>query len=611
MNPMDVAYRAFPGRFTVKNNEIIPQYCPFCNGGDHHDKGTFALNIDTGLYNCKRSNCGEQGTLKQLCEKMNVPWDNERLYEPRNKTRKEKVYKKPQSKLEPLTEEQKQYLAMRRLKPETCELLKIGNVKGKLAFPYYEKGQLVAMKFRGKQADGKWKQFSMEPSGKLVFWGMDLCSPDMPVCICEGEIDTAVLWQAGIQAVSLPNGCQSLECVELCWDWLKKFPSYYIWTDNDDGGIKAREELVKRLGPAKCQIIAHPTLKDANEVLFKEGLDGVVKCITQAEAIPIVGLKNLAELPEYDPAQDTLVPTGIYEVDDAIDGGLRMGEVSIWTGYNSSGKSTLLGQILLNAIDQGQVICAYSGELPDRIFRYWLELQAAGPQYIKQEANKRGKQVNKPDFKMIKHIRDWYSGKFWLYSSDEVVTQDAILEVFEYAYRRYNCRIFAADNLMSIALGAKSDSDFYRKQADFIGFCKDFAKKYDVHIHIVAHPRKPQGGRDGGDLDVAGSGNITNWADNVFEMKRFTQKEKDGIESDPKYKGKNITNSLKIKKNRFLGRQDRLFSLSFDEASKRYFIPGNFPDWKYSWVKSIGEKSTEDKLKEWSELGRMIDLNDD
>jgi hypothetical protein len=39
-----------------------------------------------------------------------------------------------------------------------------------------------------------------------------------------------------------------------------------------------------------------------------------------------------------------------------------------------------------------------SGELPDRIFRYWLEHQAAGPQFIKQEQNKRGKQVNKPDF---------------------------------------------------------------------------------------------------------------------------------------------------------------------------------------------------------------------
>jgi twinkle protein len=116
----------------------------------------------------------------------------------------------------------------------------------------------------------------MEPGGKLVFWAMDLCSPDMPVTICEGEFDAAVLWQAGIQAVSLPNGCNNLDCVDLCWDWLKQFPSYYIWTDNDEGGIKAREELIKRLGVAKCQIIAHPKFKDANEVLYREGQDGVI-----------------------------------------------------------------------------------------------------------------------------------------------------------------------------------------------------------------------------------------------------------------------------------------------------------------------------------------------
>ena len=35
---------------------------------------------------------------------------------------------------------------------------------------------------------------------------------------------------------------------------------------------------------------------------------------------------------------------------------------------------------MLEAIDQDQAVCAYSGELPE-VFRYWLELQAPGRIY--------------------------------------------------------------------------------------------------------------------------------------------------------------------------------------------------------------------------------------
>ena len=58
MDVMQVAYRVFGGRFNVKGNEIIPDYCPFCQGGSHKDRNTFALNVMTGAYNCKRGNCG-------------------------------------------------------------------------------------------------------------------------------------------------------------------------------------------------------------------------------------------------------------------------------------------------------------------------------------------------------------------------------------------------------------------------------------------------------------------------------------------------------------------------------------------------------------------------
>jgi twinkle protein len=231
-------------------------------------------------------------------------------------------------------------------------------------------------------------------------------------------------------------------------------------------------------------------------------------------------------------------------------------------------------------------------------------LQAAGPDFIKQEINKYGFPVSKTDFKMIPHIRDWYNGKFWLYDTQEAVGQEKILEVFEYAVQRHDCKVFMVDNLMSLALNSHSDSDFYRKQADFIGMCKAFAKKYMFHINIVAHPRKPSAGSK--ELDVAGSSNITNWTDNVFEIKRFNRKELATIEADETTRGLGITNSLNIKKNRLMGKQDKVFMLAFEDKSKRYYVAkGGSPNWAYSWVKAIGKTSTADSNKEWEDLGRI------
>jgi len=217
--------------------------------------------------------------------------------------------------------------------------------------------------------------------------------------------------------------------------------------------------------------------------------------------------------------------------------------------------------------------------------------------------------VSKTDYKMLPHIRKWYSGRFWLYDSQEVVGQDKILEVFEYAAQRHDCKIFMVDNLMSLALNSHSDSDFYRKQADFIGMCKAFAKNFNVHIHIVAHPRKPAAGSK--ELDVAGSGNITNWTDNVFEIKRFTSKEIASFETDEKLRGYGITNSLNIKKNRLLGKQDKAFLLAFEDKSKRYYIAqGGNPNWRYGWVNAIGVQSTAEKDKGWEDMGRVVHIED-
>jgi len=65
------------------------------------------------------------------------------------------------------------------------------------------------------------------------------------------------------------------------------------------------------------------------------------------------------------------------ELDKKIIGFMK-GELSIWTGNSSSGKSTVLGQLSLTAVNDGFNVLMYSGELTPSRVKNWLHLQAAG-----------------------------------------------------------------------------------------------------------------------------------------------------------------------------------------------------------------------------------------
>ena len=108
------------------------------------------------------------------------------------------------------------------------------------------------------------------------------------------------------------------------------------------------------------------------------GLRAVERMLLEAVEIPAYGLLDLADVSAPDVSKLDKVLFGISNLDRAT-GGAVMGELSVWTGKRGEGKSTLLDQFLLEAIDQGQPVCAYSGELPAWKFKYWASLQAAGP----------------------------------------------------------------------------------------------------------------------------------------------------------------------------------------------------------------------------------------
>jgi twinkle protein len=581
MTPFEFANRHF-GEYKVKGDEIVPYYCPYCNGGEHGDKGTFALNTQNLTYNCKRGTCGKEGTFSQLC--MDFGEHAEGTFD--RKIPRKKHYKRPKAKLEPPKSKVEEYLTRRGFSKSTWERRKVGEVNGAVAMPYFENGNLVLMKFRTPEKPAKhWR----EEGGKPVFWGMDLCDPSKPLVIVEGEMDALALDECGVEnVVSVPSGNSSdMESVENCWEWLEQFRKIIIWPDNDpvnDQGIRPGEEMAKRLiaklGEWRCYIVKSEH-KDANVSLYRDGKEKTKAAVENAQEVSIAGIIRMAQVKSVDYTKIRKVRSGIKAVDKII-GGYMMGLITVWTGINSSGKSTFISQELCEALDQGFNVCAYSGELTAGVFKTWMDMQLSGPGYIKKVYDPvKEEDVPAVDVKVTEKLNAWYYDRMFLYDSmTGGATDKDIFKIFEYAARRYNCEVFLVDNLMTTTF-TSGEKDFYRAQSQFIGQLKDFARKFNVHVHVVAHPRKTDGKLT--KMDVAGSGDITNRADNVLAIHRLSPEEK---EKD-KYYG--LDNLIQVFKSRLYGMQDVEIGMKFSWMSKRFYLPSGNANKEYGWTKIKSE----------------------
>lgn len=399
-------------------------------------------------------------------------------------------------------------------------------------------------------------------------------NPDLPTGLwfCE---DAEAVHTVGINAVCLPiNG--SWNDLFRCRAFIRRFPYVVVVAADPEKRRVMQEEVHNRLNYISVLVAPGAGFKGCASVAELCGTCGykaVEELLCGAVELPAYGLLNLAEVEKPEVWRLPRVKSGIPELDKAI-GGFLMGELTVWTGRRGEGKSTLIGQLLTTAIDQGRKVCAYSGELPAWRFKDWASLQAAGPQNITaHEDGETGKTFYSVAPHLQKRIDAWWDARFILYDLgiSSAHDEDSILDAFTLAFRKYGCDVFLVDNIMTARLKGTKDADYYRAQSSFAGRLVSFAKRYNVHVHLVAHPRKTTNKSLEAD-DVGGTGDITNRADNVLSLKRM-----------PDNSGKEYGTLLSVLKNRAFGNTVKI-GLNFEPASRRFYKAGTgSPDWRYGW----------------------------
>ena len=261
------------------------------------------------------------------------------------------------------------------------------------------------------------------------------------------------------------------------------------------------------------------------------------------------------------------IRTGIRDLDKKIIG-LNKGEVTCLSGVNSSGKSSLLSQISLEVIQKGYRVALFSGELEENRVLNWIQLQAAGKQYTRPTQYEGFYTV---DEEAKKYINKWLDDKLYIYNNRKGPDVETILKSVEDCIRQNKVDFIILDNLMSMDLG-EFKGEKNDKQSLFIKKAMAFARNNDVHVVLVAHPRKTIGFLR--KEDIAGTADLTNAVDNVLivhrvntDFKRLSAEMFKWGKEDEIYTYSNV---VEVCKNRDLGVQDQFIGLYYEVESKRF-----------------------------------------
>lgn len=441
------------------------------------------------------------------------------------------AFKKESDKVTPITEECIKYIKLRGINEQTIKEFNLGSYNGDIAFPYYKNETIIGYKTRKPVKDpGKPKMKNIIGS-KPYLYNIQNTGKSTELVICEGEFDAMVIHQCGIEnVVSVGAGANSLtSLIDQAREYLSQFEILIIVSDNDEAGQNMDKAFVEQFG-SKAKLIDKKLYKrkDVNEEYVLHGKNKVIELIESAR-FKIEGRRDLEKQPYkgITNRSGNYIPTGLKTIDYSIND-LVPGATTLITGRSNGGKSTLVKQIIANAIDKGNKVYIMSGEGDPDIFLNEMYQSVIGrheENYTRVKVNKRTRKEPKPE--VLAKLQKWHYKKLVMFNKGDskLKTIPELTDMLDLEIKINNYNLIVIDNLMSIL--SVQASEKYEQQADFMQRLGDLAKSYSVHIILVLHPNKTY--KKGEEMDfeqISGTSDLYNKADNIITVIREYDQEK-------------------------------------------------------------------------------------
>lgn len=394
-----------------------------------------------------------------------------------------------------------------------------------IVFNYFEGSTLVNKKYRSGA-----KAFTQSKDTKSIFYNINSLIGKKECFIVEGEFDVLAMHEAGFKnVISVPNGANDNDKYWVNSEkYLRGIERFIIGTDNDEKGVKLREEIAHRLGRYRCEFIEWEH-KDANGDL----IEGVInQSIKNKKKFPVKGVVNPIDLrAEYFDLYENGVPNTIKPKSPSFKGlnaifSTLEGQLTVVTGIPSHGKSTWLEWYVLNLVkDYDYTASFFSPE------------HSPASLHLTNFAQK---VVGKPfwgDGRMSPTVADkaleWVNAKIKFMSPEggEAPTWEWIIGSMQEQIFVSGVKIFVIDafNKLLLPKGNKLD-EINQVLTRLTSFCQT----NDVLVFLVAHSTKMQLKDDGTYreptlYDVAGSSDFRNQTHNGLCIHRtFKNESTDG-----------------------------------------------------------------------------------
>lgn len=491
----------------------------------------------------------------------------------------------------PLEKSHIDYLLSRKIDINTQIKYKLGMKDNNITIPYYEYEKLTGIKIRN-MGQRKPKYYS-EVGSKFGLFNKDNVKETKKLIITEGEFDCMVIVQCGFEnVVSVGSGANSLSELFLKQkNYLLGFESIVLLSDNDIHGTRMDSTFIEELDYR----VKLPDKKlyldciDINDVYVKHGPNQVKKIIESATS-KIEGLRNLDRNPYrgIEINNGKYISTGLPSIDIAIND-LAPGLVTLITGRSNSGKSTLVNQIMANAIDTKNKVLLMAGEgiqeiLINNVYKAIIGRDKDCYEYKK--VNRR--MFKEPTTQVLKALESWHKGKFTLFNKgdSELKTTDELFKLLNIQVKTERYDLIVIDNLMSV-LSVDKATEKLEKQADFMQRCCDLAKSENLHIVLVLHPNKTVTKGSSMDFEqISGTQDLANKADNIIAVTRKYEPELTKI---------GICGEIEVLKNRYFSDLPKIqvhydgetgLLLEIDEET------GDYIKYIFRWKKFLKEQRT-------------------
>ena len=485
--------------------------CPKCSQ-DRKKKNDrcLSVNVEKGVWKCHNPGCEWENGFGVV----------------------QKVYNKPERIETDIKQSAVDWFASRGI--TTTTINRLGITSGTIYMPqvqkevhavqfnYFKNGKVVNIKYRDKD-----KNFKMVAGAELTLYCMDLCQDKEYVIICEGEMDAASYWEAGLQAVSVPNGAGSgrLEYLDNTIDFLLSFKKVYISTDMDKPGRDLASELSRRIGKDKCYEVILSG-KDANDVLMTMGVAGLRSSIETAKQYPLEGIHTT----------ESVYSSMLSELMNGSTPGKRLelypkfselhswrpGLLTVVTGIPSHGKSSFVDNLIVSvAKDLDWPIAIWSAEKP-RPERHLLELYSI---YLDKSIISSNFDGGRLTFKDVEDNKEFFNSHFYLIDTGaNDITVDGLLAKGKELVRRSGIKLLVLDNWVTIEHRLSGNSSKHEYSGQAISKMALWCKQNDCDIILVAHPKKMD--REGkqyrvpNGYDISDSSNFFNLTDNGLTVYR-------------------------------------------------------------------------------------------